>query len=264
VDLWEVEPTLPVGMGNPTVAQASMQQFMQNRMAYEPAAQQEILHEFTQVLSDSRRAARWAPLGQVKDVTAGAEFVSGLFGTLMQGVPFKAPDKISPTEQIDALIPMYASKIAIIERRDNVGKPDEITGLQEVYQYLTGLVQRLEQDPEQKQKVKQYMDSIGKLENQVKGLAQRGQEAAKKAQQTQGQPPIDPAKQVQAQHAQHMADIKEHALAKKSALAEKQKGESFVKEQRRKDAGAFSEIQRTNEKAKAQNRMASLGEKKGE
>ena len=195
-------------------------------------------------------------------MTAGAQFVAGIFGTLMLGVPVPAPEKISPTEQIDGLIPLYASKIAIIERRDNVGKPDEITGLQEVYQYLTGLVQRLEQDPEQKEVVKKYMDTIGKLENQVKGLAQRGQQAAKKAMQGNGEGQPDPKAMVQAQHAERMAAIKEHATSKKAAQAEHQKGQKFIRDQRRADAGAFAEIERTNEKAKAQNRMASLGEKK--
>lgn len=263
VDLWDVEPTLPVGMGNPTVAQASAQQLMQNRMAYEPSAQQEILHEFTQVVTgDSRRAARWAPLGQVKDVTSGAQFVASIFGTLMQGVPVQTPEKISPTEQIDGLIPLYASKIAIIERRDNVGKPDEIAGLQEVYQYLTGLVQRLEQDPEQKQKVKQYMDSIGQLENQVKGLAQRGEQAAKKAQQGNGEGQPDPKAMGQALHAGRMAEIKEHTTMKKAVQSEKQKDDKFIRDQRRSDAGAFAEIQRTNEKARAQNAASSVGEDK--
>ena len=181
----------------------------------------------------------------------------------MQGVTITPPERISPIEQIDAMIPLFAGKIAMIEKRDNVGKPDEIAGLQEVYQYLTGLVQRLEQDPQEKQRVKQYMDAIGNLWNQVKGLAQRGQEQAKKAQQGNGAQ-VDPQQMVKAQHAERMAAIKEHATARKAAFSEKQRGEQFVRDQRRADAQAFAEIQRTDAKAKAQNRMASLGEKKNE
>jgi len=264
VDLMEVEPVMPIGSGNPTVAQAAVQQLMQARMAYEPSAQQAILHEFTQVVTgDARKAAEWAPLGQIKDVTSGEEYVQGIFGTLMQGVPVRSPEKISPIEQLNAMVPMLASKIAIIERRDNVGKPDEIMGLQEVNAYMTGLVQRLGQDPEQKQYVKQVMDAIGKLMNQVKGLAQRGQEQAKKAQQGNGAGQPDPKLMIQAQHAERMTAIKEHATARKSAMQEKQKGEQFVREQRRKDAQAHSEIQRQELKAhvEAKNRLKSVGEK---
>lgn len=255
---------MSIGNGNPTIAQAAVQQLMQNRMAYEPSAQQAILHEYTQVITgDARKAAEWAPVEKSKDVTMGAEFVSGIFGTLMTGVPVIPPEKISPMEQIEALIPMFGTKIALIERRDNVGKPDEIQGLQEVNAYLTGLVQRLAQDPNQQQYVKQKMDQIGKLMNQVKGLEQRGQEQAKKAQQANGQPQVDPKAMVQAGHAERMAAIKEHATARKSAQAEKQKGEGFVKEQRRKDAAANSDIQIQELKAKTQskNRLKSLGEK---
>ena len=142
-----------------------------------------------------------------------------------------------------------------------MGTPDEIMGLQEVNAYLTGLVQRLAQDAEQKQYVKQAMDAIGKLMNQVKGLAQRGQEQAKKAQQGNGNG-VDPKALVQADHAQKMAAIKEHATARKSAMSEKQRGEQFVRDQRRQDAAAHSEIQRQELKAKveAKNRMKAFKE----
>lgn len=264
VDLWEVEPVMPIGSGNPTVAQAAVQQLMQARGAYEPSAQQAILHEFTQVVTgDARKAAELAPLGDTKDVTGGENYIQGIMGTLLQGIPVRPPEKISPIEQLDALIPMFGSKIAIIERRDNVGKPDEIMGLQEVYQYATGLVQRLDQDSEQKQRVKQYMDALGQLMNQVKGLAQRGQEQAKKAQQGNGTNGVDPVAMVKAQHAERMAAIKEHATAKKAAMSQKQKSEQFVRDQRRQDAAAHSEIQRQELKAgvEAKNRLKIIGEK---
>ena len=264
VDLWDIEPVSPIGMGNPTVAQAAVQQLMQTREAYEPSAQQEILHEFTQVVTqDARKAARWAPVGKTKDTTSGEEYMQGVFGTLMQGIPIKPPEKISPIEQLDALIPMFGAKVALIERRDNVATPDDLMGLQEVYQYAVGLVQRLAGDQQQQQRVKQYMDALGKLMNQVKGLAQRGQEMAKKAQQGNGQGQIDPKALVQADHAQKMAAIKEHATARKAAQSEKQKGEQFVREQRRQDAATHSEIQRQELKAgvEAKNRLKSIGEK---
>jgi uncharacterized protein YoxC len=252
LDLVEIEPVTPLGMGNPTIAQAASQQLMQMRGAYDPSAQQEILHEATLVITqDPRKAARWAPLGKVKDTTSGEEYVQGVFGTLMQGLPVKPPERISPIEQVDAMLPLFAGKIALIERRDNVGKPDEVQGLQTVYQYLIGMVKRLEQDPEEKQRVKQYMDAIGNLWNQVKGLAQRGQEAAKKAGQANGNGGMDPKLMVQAAHVQRMAQIKEQAAQRKAASSEKQRNQQFVLDQRRKDAEAFSGMQREELKAKA-------------
>jgi hypothetical protein len=262
VDLMEVEPVLPIGSGNPTVAHAAAQELMQNRMAYEPSAQQAILHEFTQIVTgDARKAAEWAPVGKVKDVTAGAEYISGVFGTLMQGVPVHPPEKISPIEQIEALIPLFAAKIAIIEKRDNVGKPDEIMGLQNVYQYLTGLVQRLAADKEQQQRVKQYMDAIGQLENQVKGLSQRGAEAMKKQQQANGSQ-VDPKAMVAAGHAQRMANIKETAAQRKADREERQASDRHVREQRRLDAATHSDLQRGELKAQVehQRQMAAFQE----
>lgn len=262
VDLWDIEPVTPLGMGNPTIAQAASRQLMEIRPAYDPKAQQEILHEATLVITqDPRKAARWAPLDAKKDISNGEEYVQGVFGTLMQGVPVRPADRISPIEQLDALIPMLGAKVQMIMRRNNMGTPDEIMGLQTVGQYAASLVQRLEEDPEEKQRVKQYMDAIGNIFNEVKGLAQRGQEAMQKAMQQQGgNGGPDPKDMAKAQSMMMMAKIKAKTTTDKAKLSERLKSEQHVREQRRQDANAFAEIQRTDEKTKANNRMASFKE----
>lgn len=259
VELWDVEPVTPLGMGNPTIAQAAAQQLMAQRGAYDPTAQQEILHESTLVITgDARKAARWAPLGKGRGITEAQRDSMAMFGTLMTGVMIPVMEGLPVIDQIDAMIPLFASKIHMIEQRDNVGKPDEITGLQSVYQYLGELINRLAQNPEEKQRVKKYMDDIGQLWNQVKGLAQRGQEAAQKSQQNGNG--HDPAAIAKAQSTLMLAKVKAKTTIDKAKLTDKQKSESFVRDQRRQDAKALADIQREAVKT----RMKSLSSEGGE
>lgn len=172
---WEVEPVTPLGMGNPTVAQAAQQQLMQLKPQLSPKAQQEVLHDSVLVITgDPRKAARLAPMEGNEGTNKGAMFGMSIIGTLMEGITLNPPDGISPIEQLDVMIPLYAGKIAMMERRDNMADFGEGAGLQELEKYLAALVERLAQDPQQKPRVKQYSDALGKLGNQTKALIQRG------------------------------------------------------------------------------------------
>lgn len=179
IEQWEVEPVTPLGMGNPTIAMSMVEQLMAQRGAYSPQAQNEILHEFTLVTTkDPRKAQRWVPMtGKTTESDASREAV-GLFGTLMTGVPVPLAQS-NLIDQINALMPLFAGKIVQITQRDNMASIDEATGLQNVSAYLTQAVQQLSQDEQAQQKVKQYSDSLGKLNNEMKAIIQRGAEAQK-------------------------------------------------------------------------------------
>jgi hypothetical protein len=258
VDMWDVEVVMPLGMGNPTLAEAKADQLMQIRAACDPTAQQEILHEKILVTTnDPRKAARWAPLGKGRGITDGARDAQAIFGTLMQGVPVPIREGLPVGDQVDALLPLYAGKIDQLTKRDNMATPEEAQGLAEVNAYLTKLVEQMAQDPAQKAKVKEYMDSIGKLFNEVKGLAQRGQQHAQEQNGNGGLTPEVQAK-IHAIMATAAAKVKSTEIKDQQKQAHKEKG--FIKEQRRKDADTFATIQRDAEKAKVQNRLKSMQE----
>lgn len=176
IEQWEVEPVTPLGMGNPTIAMSMVEQLMAQRGAYSPQAQQEILHEFTLVTTkDPRKAQRWVPMtGKTTESDASREAV-GLFGTLMTGVPVPLAQS-NLIDQINALMPLFAGKIVQITQRDNMATVDEAAGLQNVSSYLSQCIQQLSQDEQAKSKVKQYSDSLGKLNNEMKAVIQRGAE----------------------------------------------------------------------------------------
>ncbi len=246
--LWDIEPVTPLGMGNPAMAQAEAQQLMTWRGAYPPEAQQEILHESTLVVTgDARKAARWAPLGKGKGVTDAARDAMAMFGTLMQGVPVPPKEGLSPIEQIEVLLPLMSGVIVRIDKRDRTGTPDEVAGLATVSQYIQQLIQQLATDEQQKERVRQYSDDLNGLNNDLKGLAQRGAEKAQQQNgaQANGEAQAAMAKvqaQIQADQAMAQMELRTKQAEFKQEMA--QDAERFAREQRQDDAAAFADIQR--------------------
>ena len=257
-NLWDIEPVTPLGMGNPTMAMSAAQQLMASAPQFDATAQQEIKHEYIiAVTNDARKAARWAPLGKARGITDSTRDAQAIFGTLMQGVMVAPREELSAAEQIQALLPLLAGVIVKYEQRDNMAKPDEAQGMGEVVQYINLLIQQLAKDPTQKQAVKQFGEQLGKLVNQIKGLVQRGQEAA---QQQNGNGQMDAATHAKVQTTLAMAQAKLHGKALMDQAKLKQNSEKFVREQRRDDARTFAQIQRDNALAKSKNRLKSTSE----
>lgn len=255
VKLWKVEAVTPLGMGNPTIAQAAANQLMEIRTQYDPTAQQEILHEATLAITkDPRKAARWAPLGKGQETSNGRLLSEGRFGTLMTGVELKPPEGFSPIEQIEAMLPLLAGKIAMLEKRDNMATAEEAMGLQSVGNYIAQLIQRLAQNEQEKERVKAYGDSLGELMNLAKALSQRGAAQRQKTQQN-GDSQVDPMAYAKVHGMMMQQAAKAQATMSKAKMTERLKNEQFIREQRREDAKAHSEIKREEVK----NRMRSLG-----
>ena len=248
VELMDIEPVTPLGMGNPTMAATEAAQLMENRGAYEPEAQQDILHEYTLVTTqDWRKAKKWAPIGQKKGPGSAQKFAEADFNILMRGIPAQIMEGENPLGQIETMLGLLAGEITAVMQSGGVGDAREIIGLKAVNQHIGQLLQIVSQDEANKARVTQYAKALGKLMNEVKGMEQRLAQAQKK----QGQNGDD------GEHAKNAAILattqaKLHAKAMTDKQKLKQKEESFVSEQRRKDAGAFAEIQRLGVKNKMQ------------
>jgi hypothetical protein len=253
---WIIEPVTPLGMGNPVLARSAAKELLEIRPLLDPTAQQEALHEIVlTVTGDPRKAARWVPLGQNRGITDASRDAQAMFGTLMQGVEVPPREGLSPIDQVDSMLPLLAGKITMLTQRDNTASADEAAGMMTVLNYINQLVQLIAQDPQEAQRVKQYGDSLGQLQNEIKALAQRGAEKAQ-AQQAQNGQNGEMQANIQAKiiDAQTKSQIA-HAKAAQKAEMDSQK---FVRDQRRQDAGAFAEIgrQQTIADAQAENERA--------
>lgn len=277
VDLWDIQPITPIGMGNPTLAEAKANELLQIRPLCDPTAQQEILHDVILVkTNDPRRAQRWAPLGKEKMATPGQKVAESDYSVLIRGLPARPMEGISLTEQVETLIGLLAGEISFAEASGNMASARDVKGMNNVVQYVSGLIQRLEQDrtPQTRQFVQEAKGRLSKLSNSIRGFEQRLQEMAKKqaqaAQEQNGQ--LERAKtEAEIRKSQTDSALK----VRKARMDEGLKRQQFVGDQRRKDAAVFSdikrgeaqtrsEISRKNELAKAQaaaSRMKSLPEK---
>ena len=180
VKYWQVEPVTPLGMGNPTIAQAAAQQLMALRPMMNPAAQNEVLHENILVITkDPRKAARWAPLSGTPAESDAKREAVGYFGTLMQGVPVPLSQS-NLIDQIQALLPLYAAKIGAITKRDNMSSADEAAGLANVSDYIGRAIKQFSQDQSQKAMVKQFEEIKARQDNLARAVIQRGQAARQK------------------------------------------------------------------------------------
>lgn len=177
---WDVIPDIPLGAGNQTIEMTQATQLMSQRAAFSGEAQGEILNLWaTAVTNNPRLAQHLAPVGGdtgVNDAQRDAEFA---FGTLMQGVPVRMKEGLNPIDQIDTIMGLTAGVCNQIMKSGGVPTTQQVAGLSASLQYVQQLIQHLAEDKSQAQRVKVYSDDIGKLSNEVKGMAQRLQEQQK-------------------------------------------------------------------------------------
>lgn len=248
VDMWDVEPEVPMGSGNPTMEQAITQQLLGIRPLFDGPAQQEILHEATVAITgDPSKADRWAPVGKMGGITDAQEHAQLAFSTLMQGVPIPYKRGLNPIDQIETLLYLTAGVVTRIDNTGGLTTDQELSGLQTVIGTpqdqtlsINGLIAQLAQDRGQKDKVKQYSDALSQLTNEIKGIAQRSQEAKQAAMQNgNGQDGKIQAALINAQAKSKISEAK-------AAQNMQHKELSFHQEQQRKNIETAAEIERQN------------------
>ena len=250
VELWDIDAEIPLGAGNPSMAMSRAQQLLNMRPMYGPQGQQEILHEATAVISDDfRKADRWVPIDKNQQMTDGQSWTLSIFGTLMEGVPVPMKEGLSPIDQIETALALMAGVVNRIEKNTNVATPTELLGLQTVGDHISELIQQLAQIKEEKERVKQYSDSLGNLQNIVKALGQRMVEQQQSQQQNSQVDPQDAAK-AQSGIMQTAMKVKQKELT--SDQQRRHKEIAFQSEQQRKNMEAVAEIKREDAKAHAE------------
>jgi len=239
-ELWDIEPEVPLGSGNQPMAMAKSIKLMELRPMMPPSAQNEVLHEAVEVLTeDSRKAQRWIPIGGPQGPSDAQTYAATIFGTLMQGVPVPDKPEFNPIEQIEVLLGLMGGVVSRIEQTDNVGTMQEIAGLNASAGHVAQLIQRLAQNPQEAQRVKQYQDSLGELQNLIKAFTQRLMEKMS----SQNGDPEAQAK-IAALEKQTNAKLKSKAISDAQKLATKQ--QTFEADQQRKNVQLATDEKRKN------------------
>jgi hypothetical protein len=194
-EAWELEPERVLGAGNKTLEMAIAEQLMQYRSLYDPEPQRQILRDATfAITNDPGRTDLLVPdkPEKVTDSVHDAELASA---ALMLGLPVELKTGMNHIEYVDTMLRNLAMVIAKAKKAGDMATQDQIIGMQALAQHITQHIQIVAQDKNEKNRVKQWGDALGKLMNLVKGFAQRLQEQQQQAaQQGQGLDPKDLAK----------------------------------------------------------------------
>lgn len=230
---WVIEVEQVMGGGNRMLEIAEAKELMGSYTLFDPAAQQEIKHDYVlAVTNNPKKAERLAPLEaapHVSDATHDAELS---FATLMLGVDMEPQEGVNHQETIEALLRLMAGVIGRINATpEKMGTPQDLVGLQSVERYTLKHIGLLAQDERFKPLVKQYGDILSKLMNEVRAFGQRQQEAA--AQQGQQGDP-----EVMAKIQADMLELKAKLAAKEAADRQKLEHNQMKFEQQQAHATA--------------------------
>lgn len=192
-DRWDLQINRVMGGGNNMLAVGIADKLMSIRAALPPPAQNDVLRMAVGAYTgDFKLATSWVPdMPVVSDSIHDTEIA---FGAIMAGSTMTPRPGLNPIEAAATLVRLIGATVQEILQTNGMGTPEQVRGLFAAIQYADSFIQQLSQDKSQKEIVKQFGDALGKLSNEVKGFAQRQEQAQQKAAQQNGADPKDMAK----------------------------------------------------------------------
>lgn len=250
-DRWELEPERIMGAGNKTLEVTIAEQMLQARNLFDPEPQRDILRDYVLAITDDpARAERLVPENP-NPVTDAVLIASLAMGTLLKGLQVPIKTGINHIEYAETLLEDLS--MLVKKYQNQVPAPDDIVGMNNVAQHIQQHIQLIAQDPNEKQRVKQYGDVLGKLMNEIRAYAQRYQEQQRRAAEQNGGGQLDPETQAKIQailiNAQTKAKTTEEAHSQRTAqrqiqfeMDENRKQQEWEMEMRRGVAETTQEL----------------------
>ena len=161
-------------------------------------------------------------------------------------------------EVVTTIVPLMEAEVQNIMQSGGVGEADHIKGLLNCEQYVKAYLGQLEQDKANAQFVKVFGDRLGNVMNEVKGFAQRQQQAAeaqaKAMQNGNGNRGPDPEKMadLQFKQASDAQKLRSKEQTQRQKLAHKQ--QDFAATQQQKKLQALQDISLKSAEATAKPR----------
>ena len=219
VERWNIAAERVIGAGNKQLELAQTGMLMQQYNRFDPDSQRIILRNFAfAAVDDAALANELVPL-QKDQINGTKSFAQTAMGALMQGLPVQPPPGTNRIDVVETWLASLASIVQGVEQSGGVPTQQVLTGELNTAAAIEQQIALIAQDPEEKERVKEYSDDLSKLQNLIRAHEQRFQE--QQGQQQDQQAEGDKAKIVSAAiTAQAMAKMKEEAHAQK--LAQKQ------------------------------------------
>lgn len=271
-DRWDIEPDRALGDGN-KILEMGIVQFMQGiRKNLGPDAQRKVDHLSIVAATDRPDLAEdLAPIKGQKKLSPSTHDAQLASDRILRGLQFTSGPEMVPEEYVIVWLGDMATIIKQIQGSGNVGTKEQIEGLANLGKHVQLFLKMMDSgeahgkgkagDAEQKHKVKQYSDVLGKLMNFVKGFAQRLQAQQQKDNGAQNGDAAKTAAEIKLDAAKSQAKIQQGQVSHGIRTAQKQT--AFELEQQRKDRQAQADIRRENAKTDQElvhNRLKTLSE----
>jgi hypothetical protein len=248
---WNVEVERVVGGGNKTL-QMAMVQFLNNiRKNFGPQGQRLVDHMSVFSVTDSPELAdAIAPIDQEKEISFSMHDAQLGTDRIMRGLPFVISPKMVPEDYVKVWIADMALIVQRLNETGGMATAEEISGLVNMQRHINQFLQIMASNEDEKEKVRQYSDSLNELMNQVKAYAQRlAQQMQSKGAPGQNGNGQDDETKAKLQGKVIMDQAKAEALKISHAQKTAQRQVQFEMEEKRKDKALESEIQRDNARA---------------
>lgn len=239
---WDISPEKAMGNGNKMLQIAQADKLMAVRPMLPPAGQTIVLHQYVEANSDDPHLADQIVPLEGSEVSSSVEKATFAWGTLVTGLPVALGSEVNLVEYINTLLKMLTSQVVKVEGQGNNPGMEKTQELGFVLRHIKQQVQIVAQDKTMAEQVREWMDVIGRIENELKGYAQRAVEQAAAEQDAKGQGGQADAAKAQAtlQQAAVKSKVTEETAAQKAAHRDGQ----FQQDQARKTAETQANIQR--------------------
>lgn len=250
---WDVQREKVLGGGNKMLAIAEADKLMAVRPQLDPDAQREVTRIYVEVNSDNPDLAERLVPEAPPRVSRSRHEGQTAAGVIMQGLPFEKAPGTNQLDYTEALLTAMASVIKLIEAAGAMATKERILGLGALAQAVQAEVQQIAQDPQMKDRAKQYAQALGEMTNMIKAYAQRLQET-----QQGREAENDAANRAKVQAILMSAQAKGKVTEANAAQKRQLKAVEFVEKQKREDIKVALDNRRDVAKAQVETTATDL------
>lgn len=173
-EYFDIEPERTMGAGNKTLEVAIANQLLAMRNLFDPEPQRDILRLATLSITDDPALAQSLVPEDPNPVTDAKLIASLAAGPLMMGLQVPIKTGINHIDYVETLLTDLSGLVK--KYQNQVPPPEDIIGMNNMSQHIKQHIQVIAQDPNEKSRVKQYMDALSKMDNEIRAYAQRAQQ----------------------------------------------------------------------------------------
>jgi len=191
VDRWDISANRVMGGGNKMLQVAMADKLMAMRQVLDPDSQRKVDRIYVVANTDNYDLADDL-VPEQKQVSQSALSAQNAAGTLLQGLPVGVETGINHIDYVEAMLSSMELVVNKVLQQGGVPSQDTLFGLENMAQHVEAHIQIIAQNKEEAQRVKQYTDVLGKMQNEMKAFSQRIQEQMQAQQQQNGNGGPDP------------------------------------------------------------------------